>query len=157
MKQAYPYRKKRRMQHGGFTLVELVAVMVLIGIVGSVSGVFLAPMVKSYFSGRNMVRTASTSRFAFDRINQLMSRTAGPTVVAGSKMINFRVQTGDTSTQAMQLRYEAGTGRLLLNNEPLLKGLSDYTVVYTNGAIRNRFVFNAAPDMPVDLIVHPRN
>lgn len=157
MKQSYPFSKKRRIKRGGFTLVELITVMVLIGIVGSVSGVFLAPMAKSYISGRNMVRTAGTSRFAFDRLNQLMTRTVGPTVVAAGKMINFRVQTDGKTTQAMQLSYEAGTGRLLLNGEPLLKDLADYSVVYTNGVILNRFVFKAAPGTPVDLILHPRN
>ena len=139
-------------------MLELITVMVLIGVISAVSGVYLAPMAQSYSSGRRMLRTANSSRFGMDRISQLMSRARdGSIVIVDSAHINFSVQTGEKTVESMQLRLNRAENRILLNEEPLMRDVDDYTVAYTNGVIVNRIFFSAAPNTPVDLAVYPRN
>lgn len=158
VKQANHTRKLKQTRRAGFTLLELIAVMVLIGVMGAVSGVFIAPMAQSFATGRRMLRTASSSQFAFDRMNRLMSRARYHSILVGSGQIDFYMQTGEDTTQAVQLRHDSATDQLLLDGEPLLQDVADYKVAYTaDGVILSRIVFNSAPDMPIDLAVYPRN
>ena len=132
--------------------------MVLIGIIGALSGIFIAPMAQSYSAGRRMLQTASASQFALSRLHQLMSRAAASSVIVESGRIDFDVYTGEETTQPMQVRYDSATEQLLLDGAPLLYDVAEYEVTYTaDRVILNRITFNSAPNYPIDLAVYPRN
>ena len=139
-------------------MLKLVTVMVLIGVISAISGVYMAPMVQSYSSGRRMLRTANSSRFGMDRISQLLSRARADSIVlTGSDHIYFSVHTGPSMAQSMRLLHNPSQNSILLDGEPLLRDVDAFTVAYTNGVIFTRIFFGAAPNTPVDLAVYPRN
>jgi len=150
--------RRKLMRRRGVTLIELIAVLLLIGIISAVSGTFMAPMAQSFLSGRKMLRVASASEFAMAHLNYLMSRALAHSIVVGDGQIDFDIQTDEETTRSVQVRYDSSTKTLLVDASPLLWDISSYEVSLTNdGAIDNRITYQVAPTMPIELIVFPRN
>ncbi len=141
----------------GFSLLEITVVLVLIGVVGSISAAYLRPMAQSYSRGRQLVRTADSGRFGLQRMAQLMSRAQTSSIIAGSDSILFNVHTNATDVVAVSISHDAGLDELLLDGEPLLRGVSGYEVTYSNSLIYNRITFGTASNAPLALTIYPRN
>ncbi len=147
-----------RERRAGFSLVELVAVLLIIGIVAAVAGAFVAPLAQGFVSGRRMLRAANASQFALERMSQLLAMASGQTiVVTGNSEIFVDSQTGEESDRDVLLAFDADSHAINLNGEPLLTDVAAYSVAYAGGMISNRVVFRFAPNCPLDLVIFPRN
>jgi len=62
----------------GFSLIELVTVMVLLGIVAAVAAPFISDSFKAYFTGRDLVETDWQGRVALERMTRELRTVRAP-------------------------------------------------------------------------------
>ncbi len=149
----------KRRHCDGFTMVEMIAVLVIVGILTAISGVFLAPMAQGFVSGRRMLRAANASEFALERLTQLLTTAEGDTLTlsAGNTAITMESQTGDESSNAITVAFDSGANTITLNGGALIEDVASYSVDVVDGVISNRVAFQFADEWPIDLLVYPRN
>lgn len=74
-----------RKRQGGFTLIEIILTLVLIGVLSAFVGLFMTSFITSYYLVRNNTDTALKAQMAMDRISmELKDVTAVSTVTADS-------------------------------------------------------------------------
>lgn len=123
----------------GFTLMELLMVLVIFGIVGAVAAPLLANGFRAYFTGRDISETDWQARVAVERMTRELRGIRAPAdlTAASASDITF-VDTSGTS-----IRYCLGAvggcpgvaGDLMRNGQPLAGGISALAFSYlTRGA-----------------------
>ncbi len=148
-----------RRRRAGFTLVETISVLVIIGILTAVSGVFLAPMVQGFVSGRRMLRVAGTSQFALERLTHFLLMADGDnlTLSAGNTAITMDSYTGDDSSVEITIAFDSVANTITQNGDALIENVAAYSVDVLDGVVSNRITFQLANEWPIDLVVYPRN
>jgi len=115
----------------GFSILELVMVLVVFGIISAVAAPLLANGFRAYFTGRDISETDSLARAAIERMTRELRGIRGPgdLAAASASDISF-VDTSGTS-----IRYCLGpaggcpgaAGDLMRNGQPLAGGISGLT------------------------------
>ena len=115
----------------GFSILELVMVLVVFGIISAVAAPLLANGFRAYFTGRDISETDSQARAAIERMTRELRGIRGPgdLAAASASDISF-VDTSGTS-----IRYCLGAaggcpgaaGDLMRNGQPLAGGISGLT------------------------------
>jgi prepilin-type N-terminal cleavage/methylation domain-containing protein len=109
---------------GGFTLVELVATLVLVGVVASVAGMLIMQMVQGYGTARGNVVQADQADLALGRLAR--ETRAATTITVGGATVSF-TRDGTTRTVALD-----GT-TLRLDGQPLMRNVAAFSAVRTGG------------------------
>ena len=118
----------------GFTLVELVVVMVVLGIVASMGAMVLRDGILGYLRGREMTSADWQGRLALERITRELRDVASP------NYSNIAATSCGTSTFAFSditatpISYTQGTSTLARNGQPLadsVTGLRFYCLTST--------------------------
>ena len=134
--------KKQR----GLILVELIAVIVLMGIIGSFTGFFLYTGINGYMMTKNTTEGALNAQMALDRISlELRSiREIAPT--PSSTSVTYK---SETLTGTRTLKYDGG--KIIINVDPddytLLEGVSSFLLSYSYQNLDHDAV-------PVDEVAH---
>jgi prepilin-type N-terminal cleavage/methylation domain-containing protein len=115
----------------GFSIMELVMVLVIFGIVSAVAAPIAANGFRAYFTGRDIAETDSQARVAVERMTRELRGIRAPTdlTAASASDVSF-VDTTGTS-----IRYCMGVvggcpgvaGDLMRNSQPLAAGISALT------------------------------
>ncbi len=123
----------------GLILIELIAVIVLIGIIASFTSFFLYTGINGYLNAKNVFEGAINAQMALDRITLELRNisyfTSAPTTTSVSYKSDDPRLTG-----SRVLKYQAGTGtgEILIGVDgtdyPLLDGVSSF---YLNVAYQN--------------------
>ena len=126
------FRCKHRTK--GFSLFELIMVMVVLGIVAAVSAPFLSASFQSYFIGKDISEIDSQARAALERLSRELRSIRAPTdlTISPTSEVTF------TDVDGNAIRYCLGTvagcpgaaGELMRNSQPLATGISALAFSY---------------------------
>jgi len=127
----------RKKNNAGFTVIELIAAFLLLGIIGVFGSLFLVNMVKSYQWTKDNAHFAQQVQVVLTRIAVEMAYANEDSVILSDDMITYDVMYPDgTSMDDIQIGWD-GTGRLLLyvNNDEymLLDGVSSFHLEDSDG------------------------
>jgi prepilin-type N-terminal cleavage/methylation domain-containing protein len=118
----------------GFTLIELVAAIVLFGIIGAMVSRVLTQGFNSYITGRNIAETDWQARVALERMTRELRTIRDPASITMTSASDLSFVDVDGAT----IRYCAGavgtcpgtTGDLIRNTQVLASGISGLTFSY---------------------------
>jgi len=115
----------------GFSILELVMVLVVFGIVSAVAAPIAANGFRAYFTGRDISETDSQARAAIERMTRELRAIRAPAdlTAASASDISF------VDTTGASIRYCLGAvggcpgtaGDLMRNSQPLAGGISGLT------------------------------
>ncbi len=126
---------KRAGTHSGFVLIELVVTLILIGVIGTFTSLFLYTGVTGFITSKKISETALKTQIAMDRIGielrNMVQDTTIPVPVFASNSIRYKTDktempgtrevSFDSSSNRLSLRVN-GTSYLLLD------GVQSFTV-----------------------------
>jgi prepilin-type N-terminal cleavage/methylation domain-containing protein len=123
---------------GGFSLIELIMVIVLLGVVAAVAAPVLSGGFRAYFIGRDITETDWQARVALERMSRELRTVRAPAdlTLTSASDITF------TDVDGNSIRYCMGTvagcpgaaGELMRNTQPLAAGISGLTFSYLTRA-----------------------
>ena len=118
----------------GFSLLELITVMVVLGIVAAVAAPFLSASFQSYFIGKDISEIDSQARAALERLSREVRSIRAPAdlTISPTTEVTF------TDVDGNLIRYCLGTvagcpgaaGELMRNTQPLATGISALAFSY---------------------------
>ncbi len=115
----------------GFILVELIAVIVLIGIIGSFTGFFLYTGIKGYLRNKSNTEGALNAQMALDRISLELRNISEITPTPSSTSVTYK---SATLTGTRTLKYVGAEKKIIINVVPndyiLLMDVSSFTLSY---------------------------
>jgi prepilin-type N-terminal cleavage/methylation domain-containing protein len=103
----------RRWREPGWTLIEMVMVLVVFGIVATIGATMMSGMFRSYFLARDITSSDAQARVAFERmtreLRQIRSATATDLDVASGAQVRFI----DSEGNGVCFYRDAATNRLM--------------------------------------------
>ena len=115
----------------GFSLVELVVVIVLLGIVAAVAAPFVSNSFKAYFTGRDLVETDWQGRVALERMTRELRTVRLPadlTMTSGSDLTFVDID--GNSVRYFMSNCVLTICELTRNTQPLATGVSGLAFSY---------------------------
>ena len=111
----------------GFALIELIAVIVLVGIIASFSTFFLYTGFNAYVNTKNATEGALNAQMALDRISQELRNIRELTGTPSSTSLSFK---GEDSTEIRTLKYENQTVYIRINttDHTLLENIPSFSI-----------------------------
>ena len=130
----------------GLILVELIAVLVLIGVIGSFTGYFLYTGINGYLKNKNNTQGALNAQMALDRISLELRNISEITPTPSSTSVTYK---SETLSGTRTLKYYGG--KIIINIDPndytLLEDVSSFILSYTYQNLDHDTV-------PVDEVAH---
>jgi len=130
----------------GLILVELIAVLVLIGVIGSFTGFFLYTGTNGYLKNKNNTQGALNAQMALDRISLELRNIREITPTPSSTSVTYK---SETLTGTRTLKYVGE--KIIINIDPddytLLEDVSSFILSYTYQNLDHDTV-------PVDEVAH---
>lgn len=127
----------------GFTLLEAVVVIIVIGIIFSVGSLIMNNAFSAYFTGRDLTEIDWQSRIALNRLRRDLRiiRSASDTdlVTTPSTQITFTTSADETIT------YSLNGTTLMRNSQPLADGISNLNFSYARND--GRFLTTVASEV----------
>lgn len=121
-----PHIRPCRMR--GASLIELVLVIVIVGIVGSLGAALMKSGFDAYLKERDISGAAWQGRFAMARLNQdlrnVRSATTGDLTMTPANQISF------VTTSGASVTYTVSGTTLMRNGQPLADGISGLSFTY---------------------------
>ena len=103
----------RRRRRDGWTLIELLTVIIILAVVAAVGARLMSGMFRSYFAARDITSSDAQARVAFERmtreLRQIRSATATDLDVASAAQVRFI----DTDANGVCFYRDAATNRLM--------------------------------------------
>jgi len=111
-----PVDTQRRQQHG-WTLIEVLTVIIILAVVTAVGARLMSSMFRSYFTARDITNSDAQARVAFERmtreLRQIRSATATDLDVASAAQVRFT----DSDGNGVCFYRDAATNRLMRSGD----------------------------------------
>jgi prepilin-type N-terminal cleavage/methylation domain-containing protein len=137
----------------GFTLIELVIVIILLGIVSIMASKILLEGSKNYVTNKNTIDAQRQGQAALERMTReiRMVRSSSDISVAGSNQFSF------TSLDGTAIAYSLSGTNLMQNSQILADGVSSLAFSYydKNGVVTA--VTSAIRNIKISLTVNKNN
>lgn len=122
----------------GFSLLELVMVIILLSIAAAVAAPFIANGFKAYFTGRDLVETDWQARVALERITRELRTVRAPadlSILSASDLTFIDID-GNSIRYCMGAvgTCSGASGELTRNAQPLATGISGLSFSYLTKA-----------------------
>ena len=96
----------------GFTLVELIVTLVLVGIIGTFTTLFMYTGLNGYLRAKDTSEGALKAQITLDRISLELRDIDSVSDFNDDTNVDY---TSETLSQARRIRYDAGNGEILLS------------------------------------------
>jgi len=125
----------------GFVLIELVATLVLVGIIGAFAGLFLYTGINGFMASKRNSETALAAQVALDRISaelrHISSLPAANPPVANTSITYLSKDLPGTR----RIRYDSGAGIIYFSRDgaenPLLDNVATFTLAWDSANMDN--------------------
>jgi prepilin-type N-terminal cleavage/methylation domain-containing protein len=126
---------KRAGTHSGFVLIELVVTLILIGVIGTFTSLFLYTGVTGFITSKKISETALKTQIAMDRIGielrNMVQDTTIPVPVFASNSIRYKTDKTEMPG-TREISFDSNSNRLSLRvngtSYLLLDGVQNFTV-----------------------------
>ncbi len=118
-------------KESGYTLIELIAAMVLVGIIASMASLFLIAGLKGYLFATESVGNAIRAQTAMARIGLELRGVSNITVLDPDTSITY---THDELSGARRIVFDSGSGKLYIEKDGTQYLLLDNVSVFTLSA-----------------------
>jgi len=150
--------------NAGFSLIELIAVMVIIGILAAVAGVSLTPIVKAFAATRTNAETAQKAQLAMRRMVEEL--TWGKNFSAGANALKFQSNLPSKSNMTFVIAWESASGNLYWDSNSgsgysrdlLMDQVVDFKITYPIGGNNVQIALTPAiaKNITYTAWIHPR-
>ena len=108
--------ENRITQSAGFTLIELILTLVLIGIIGTFTSLFVYSGIRGYISTRQTSEGALQAQIAMDRISQelrdINSLTGTPAITGSNLSLSYK---SAVLSGTRELKYDSNQNAILIS------------------------------------------
>lgn len=131
----------------GFSLVELVACLLLMAIVGGIWGLGMVQAIEGFLTSRQNSEVFMKGQMAITRIVKelRMASELGTDPVPGDNAVEF-VRTDDGRDRRIRIRQDTSAGTVDINDEVLVDGVRQFFLTYAE-------TYEEDPALRVDLNV----
>ncbi len=152
-----------RNKEAGFTLIEIIVTLVLVGILSVFVGLFLTSFLNSYFLVKNNSDTAMKAQMAMDRISAELREVSAVSVLTTDSLITYTNPSGAGRTikfLGSNLYLSTPSDNLLIDHIQAFQLSATYRNVYNIAANDVAFIdvgFTVAGYPPFRTRIFPRN
>jgi prepilin-type N-terminal cleavage/methylation domain-containing protein len=152
-----------RNKEAGFTLIEIIVTLVLVGILSVFAGLFLTSFINSYLLVKNNSDTAMKAQMAMDRISAELREVSAVSVLTNDSLITYTNPSGAGRTikfLGSNLYLSAPSDNLLIDHVQAFQLSATYRNVYNILANDMAFIdvgFTVTGYPPFRTRIFPRN
>lgn len=153
-----------RKREAGFTLIEIVVTLLLVGILSVFTGLFMNTFLSGYFMVKNNSDTAMKAQMALDRISLEMREVSAIAALTDNSLITYTNPSGANRTIRFQAPYIylstlTANNSILIDNVQAFQLSANYSNVYNIAANDVAFIdigFTATGYDPFGTRIFPR-
>ena len=156
-----------RKQEAGFTLIEIIVTLVLVGILSVFAGLFLTSFLNSYFLIKNNSDTAMKAQMAMDRISSELREASAVSALTNDSLITYKNRQMDSSGADRTIKIVGSNlylstplDNILIDQVQAFQLSATYRNVYNIAANDMAFIdvgFTVAGYPPFNTRIFPRN
>jgi prepilin-type N-terminal cleavage/methylation domain-containing protein len=152
-----------RNKEAGFTLIEIIVTLALVGILSVFAGLFLTSFLNSYFLVKNNSETAMKAQMAMDRISAELREVSAVSVLTNDSLITYTNPSGAGRTikfLGSNLYLSTPSDNLLIDHVQAFQLSATYRNVYNIAANDVAFIdigFTVTGYPPFRTRIFPRN
>lgn len=114
----------------GYTLLEVVATILLMGIVGSVWGIGLINVGDGFLMVRDNARTVQESQAAMMRLVKELQVLSGVISATGDVAITYTRYTDPPGATPHEIRFDAANNQIRIDDDVLIDRVQDFSLTY---------------------------
>lgn len=145
----------------GFSLIEVIAVLVLLGILALTVGLMVGPVVQRYTLERDAIAAQGALQVAAARMAKELSWAQSATVAVsdGGRTLSWQSAHPQRAGDGLQVLSWNGTAgaELTLNGAPLLQQVVDFNADIAGGMVRLRMAGAPVANTPIRLGIRLRS
>lgn len=152
-----------RKREAGFTLIEIILTLVLIGILSVFAGLFMTSFISSYFLVKSNSDTAMKAQMAMDRISMELRDVSAVSAVTANSLITYTNPQGAGRTikwVGSNLYLSTPSDNILIDQIQAFQLSATYRNIYNIAANDMAFIdvgFTVAGIPPFSTRIFPRN
>lgn len=149
-------------REAGFTLIEIIATLLLVGILSVFAGLFMTTFVNGYFMARNNSDTALKAQMALDRMSLELKEVSALSVLTDNSLITYSNSSGAGRTikfVGSNIYLSAPTDNILIDNVQAFTLSAAYDNVYAIAANDVAYIdigFTLSGHSPFSTRIFPR-
>ena len=152
-----------RNKEAGFTLIEIIVTLLLVGILSVFAGLFMTDFLNSYFLVKNNSDTAMKAQMAMDRVSAELKEASAVSVVTNNSLITYTNPSGAGRTIKFvggNLYLSTPSDNLLIDRIQAFQLSATYGNVYNIATNDLAFIdigFTVTGYTPFSTRIFPRN